>query len=81
VLWRILVSYGTNDSWPYCKVWVFFPDIFVPNSLIDSYSKCGLVGANSARKFFMVMGERDIVSWNYMIGGLVKAGKLVEARQ
>jgi pentatricopeptide repeat protein len=53
----------------------------VPNSLIDSYSKCGLVGANSARKFFMVTGERDIVSWNYMIGGLVKAGKLVEARQ
>jgi pentatricopeptide repeat protein len=53
----------------------------VPNSLIDSYSKCGFVGVNSARKFFMVTGERDIVSWNYMIGGLVKAGKLVEARQ
>jgi pentatricopeptide repeat protein len=29
----------------------------------------------------MVTGERDIVSWNYMIGGLVKAGKLVEACQ
>jgi pentatricopeptide repeat protein len=29
----------------------------------------------------MVTGERDIVSWNYMIGGSVKAGKLVEARQ
>ncbi len=53
----------------------------MPNSLIDSYSKCELVGANSTRKFFMVTGERDIVSWNYMIGGLVKAGKLVEACQ
>lgn len=59
----------------------FFSDIFVPNSLIDSYSKCGFIGVNSARKFFMLMGERDTVSWNSMIGGLVKAGELVEARQ
>ncbi|XAR63893.1 hypothetical protein NMG60_11024037 [Bertholletia excelsa] len=59
----------------------FYSDIFVPNSLIDSYSKCGLIGVNSARKLFTVMVERDLVSWNSMIGGLVKAGELKEARR
>lgn len=59
----------------------FCSDIFVPNSLVDSYSKCGSVGVNSARKLFQVMGERDVVSWNSMIGGLAKAGELGEARR
>ncbi|KAF5479466.1 hypothetical protein F2P56_000284 [Juglans regia] len=58
----------------------FCSDIFVPNSLIDCYSKCGPVGVNAARKLFKVMGEKDIVSWNSMIGGLVRAGELGEAR-
>ena len=58
----------------------FCSDIFVPNSLIDSYSKCGSFGVNAARKLFMVMGERDVVSWNSMISGLLKAGELGEAR-
>ncbi|GMP30667.1 hypothetical protein CsSME_00005229 [Camellia sinensis var. sinensis] len=59
----------------------FGSDIFVPNSLIDSYSKCGSMGIQAARKLFMVMVERDLVSWNSMVGGLVKAGELREARQ
>lgn len=59
----------------------FCSDIFVPNSLIDSYSKCGPLGITSAKKLFTVMDERDIVSWNSIIGGLVKAGELVEARR
>lgn len=58
----------------------FCSDIFVPNALIDSYSKCGPVGVSAAKKLFMVMGVRDIVSWNSMIGGLVKFGELSEAR-
>lgn len=58
----------------------FCADIFVPNSLIDSYCKCGVIGVDSARKLFMFMEDRDIVSWNSMINGLVKGGELIEAR-
>ncbi|XP_004306116.1 PREDICTED: pentatricopeptide repeat-containing protein At3g29230 [Fragaria vesca subsp. vesca] len=59
----------------------FCGDIFVPNSLIDTYSKCGLEGVGAARKLFRVMEEKDIVSWNSMIGGLARAGELSDARQ
>ncbi|XP_050289190.1 pentatricopeptide repeat-containing protein At3g29230-like [Quercus robur] len=84
-----LVKACSGESWfpvvqmvhAHVEKFGFFSDIFVPNSLIDSYSKCGFVGVNAARKLFMVMGERDIVSWNSMIGGLVKAGEVGEARK
>lgn len=58
----------------------FCADIFVPNSLIDSYCKCGSMGVASARNMFRVMVVRDVVSWNSMICGLVRAGELQEAR-
>ncbi|KAL5582226.1 hypothetical protein UlMin_014668 [Ulmus minor] len=58
----------------------FCADIFVPNSLIDSYSKCGTSGVSAAKKLFGLMGVKDNVSWNSMIGGLVKGGELGEAR-
>lgn len=63
------------------KKFGFCSDIFVPNSLIDSYSKCGSFGVKAARKLFKEMGLRDVVSWNSMIGGLAKAGELGEARR
>uniref|UniRef100_A0A2P2N290 Uncharacterized protein MANES_01G099800 n=1 Tax=Rhizophora mucronata TaxID=61149 RepID=A0A2P2N290_RHIMU len=56
----------------------FLEDLFLPNSLIDSYSRCGFLGVEFAMKLFIVMGERDIVSWNTMIGGLGKAGDLTQ---
>lgn len=56
-------------------------DIYVPNALIDCYSRCGGLGVEAAMKLFMTMGERDTVSWNSMLGGLVKAGELRDARQ
>ncbi|XP_073222335.1 pentatricopeptide repeat-containing protein At3g29230-like [Cicer arietinum] len=50
----------------------FYGDIFVPNSLIDCYCRCGSV--DTAMRFFLGMEERDVVSWNSMVGGLVKCG-------
>lgn len=56
-----------------------YQDIFVPNALIDSYSKCGPFGLTAALNLFMTMKERDIVTWNTMISGLAKSGKIEEA--
>ncbi|GKB27262.1 pentatricopeptide repeat-containing protein [Tanacetum coccineum] len=42
---------------------------------------CGVVGVGDAKRVFEGMGEgRDVVSWNTMIGGLVKANRLSDAR-
>ncbi|KAL2329920.1 hypothetical protein Fmac_017501 [Flemingia macrophylla] len=57
----------------------FYHDIFVPNSLIDSYCKCGSVGLDGAMGLFWAMEERDVVTWNSMIGGLVRCGELEDA--
>ncbi|KAI3987741.1 hypothetical protein MKX01_028475 [Papaver californicum] len=59
----------------------FYSDIFVPNSLIDTYSKCGKLGIVSAKKLFDSMPDRDTVSWNSMITGLVKMGQVEDARR
>ncbi|KAM0936708.1 putative tetratricopeptide-like helical domain superfamily [Dioscorea sansibarensis] len=59
----------------------FLSDIFVPNSLIDSYSKVGRCGLEFAKRVFDEMPERDVVSWNSLIAGLVRAGELMEARE
>ncbi|KAK8687011.1 hypothetical protein V6N13_085844 [Hibiscus sabdariffa] len=59
----------------------FFSDIFVPNALIDNYSKFGALGVKAALRVFTVMGDRDVVSWNSMVGGLLRVGELREARK
>ncbi|KAI3452260.1 hypothetical protein Pfo_008925 [Paulownia fortunei] len=58
-----------------------YSDLFVPNSLIDAYSKCGLMGVRAAKMLFDVMEERDLVTYNSMISGLVKAGELKGAKK
>ncbi|MQL97300.1 hypothetical protein Taro_029989 [Colocasia esculenta] len=59
----------------------FLGDVFVPNALLDSYSKCcSIGGAESAKKLFDAMPQRDVVSWNTMIAGLARAGQLELAR-
>lgn len=45
-------------------------NLYVCNSLIDMYSKCGCI--EEAHSVFTKMAIRDIVSWNSMIGGYSK---------
>ncbi|KAK1297714.1 Pentatricopeptide repeat-containing protein [Acorus calamus] len=44
-------------------------DVFVANSLVAMYAKLGKI--ESAEGVFREMPERDLVSWNSMIGGYV----------
>ncbi|XP_031281869.1 pentatricopeptide repeat-containing protein At2g13600 [Pistacia vera] len=55
------------------------PDIFVGNSLIDMYLKCGSV--EDGFRIFETMVERDWVSWNAMIVGCAQNGYGTEALQ
>ncbi|CAI9103118.1 OLC1v1001559C1 [Oldenlandia corymbosa var. corymbosa] len=52
-------------------------DIFVGNSLIDMYMKCGSVV--EAKIVFKNMVQRDYVSWNAMIVGYAQNGQGTEA--
>ncbi|KAL2521286.1 Pentatricopeptide repeat-containing protein [Forsythia ovata] len=55
------------------------PDVFVGNSLIDMYMKCGSVEDGSW--VFRHMVERDRVSWNATIVGYAQNGHGTEALQ
>ncbi|XP_010242606.1 PREDICTED: pentatricopeptide repeat-containing protein At2g27610-like [Nelumbo nucifera] len=50
---------------------------FVVNSILDLYSKCGLLEESS--KVFEEIKGKDVVSWNAMISGYIKQGKFKEA--
>ncbi|XP_057868346.2 pentatricopeptide repeat-containing protein At2g13600 [Cryptomeria japonica] len=50
---------------------------FVRNTLITMYSECGSIG--NARKIFEKMRERELVTWNAMIGGYAQHGYGKEA--
>ena len=55
----------------------FEPDAVVANSLVENYSKVGLL--DYAMKIFTNMGVRDLISWNTMILGLTNNGRVYEA--
>ncbi|GAB4826989.1 hypothetical protein Ancab_033870 [Ancistrocladus abbreviatus] len=54
-------------------------DIFAGNSLVNMYAKCGSI--DDASRSFSLIGERGIVSWSAMIGGLAQHGQGKEALQ
>eukprot|EP00250_Pteridium_aquilinum_P023501 c27035_g1_i1 orf=1-669(-) len=50
----------------------FENDLFVCNSLLDMYAKCGSVA--EARKVFDCLPDRDVVSWTALISGYADHG-------
>lgn len=56
---------------------LFNTHIFVSNSLLDFYTKCGKI--NIARKIFDRIPNKDVASWNAMILGYGMQGELEEA--
>ncbi|XP_072971101.1 pentatricopeptide repeat-containing protein At1g19720 [Typha angustifolia] len=46
--------------------------VLVGNSLIDMYAKCGIL--ENAQGVFEKIGEKDVFSWNSMIGGYTQIG-------
>lgn len=54
-------------------------DVFLENSLIGLYMRCGCVGFS--REVFDRMPKRDSVSYNSMINGYVKQGMVNSARE
>lgn len=51
--------------------------ILLGNALIDMYAKCGSIG--SAMEVFRGMKEKDVSTWNSMIGGLAFHGHAKES--
>ncbi|KAI5058831.1 hypothetical protein GOP47_0027001 [Adiantum capillus-veneris] len=50
---------------------------FIGNALVDMYAKCGSLSV--AREVFSKLSNRDITSWNALIGGYVKCEHSEEA--
>ncbi|CAI9262779.1 unnamed protein product [Lactuca saligna] len=57
----------------------FTTDVFVCNNLIHVYCHCGLI--DDAYKVLDESAHRDVVSYNVILDGLVKAGETERARQ
>lgn len=52
-------------------------DVMVGTSLVDMYGKCGKI--IDSRKVFDNMPERNVATWNAMMGGYMKVGDLKSA--
>ncbi|KAL5819251.1 hypothetical protein ACOSQ4_023093 [Xanthoceras sorbifolium] len=55
----------------------FTSDLYVGNTLIDMYVKCGCLGCG--RKVFDEMPEKDVISWTELIVGYAKGGDMESA--
>ncbi|KAG1328153.1 pentatricopeptide repeat-containing protein [Cocos nucifera] len=56
----------------------FALDVFVQNALLNVYSKCSKT-LDLARQVFDDMPQRDVVSWNSIIGACMKRGEMAQA--
>lgn len=61
----------------YCVRIIIDSDVYVANSLIDMYAKCGCM--NKASDVFDRMKNKNVVSWNAMIANLAQNGAHLEA--
>ncbi|KAJ7548554.1 hypothetical protein O6H91_07G017100 [Diphasiastrum complanatum] len=52
-------------------------DVYVGNSLIHMYAKCGRI--DDAQRVFFDLSQRDVVSWNALVAGCVQNGRELEA--
>ncbi|CAN6680391.1 unnamed protein product [Malus baccata var. baccata] len=57
----------------------FVADLYVGNTMIDMYVKCGFL--ECGRKVFDEMPERDVVSWTELIVAYTKVGVMESARE
>ncbi|KAL8473638.1 hypothetical protein ACS0TY_030473 [Phlomoides rotata] len=55
----------------------FSDNLHVQTSLLGMYSKCGSV--DYAKKVFYQMMDKDVISWNSIISGHVKNGRVLES--
>ncbi|GAV60040.1 PPR domain-containing protein/PPR_2 domain-containing protein/DYW_deaminase domain-containing protein [Cephalotus follicularis] len=68
---------GVKRLFNYISSVEFEPDQYLRNRLLLMHVKCGMM--IDARKLFDEMSDRNLVSWNMMIGGLVDSGNYMEA--
>ncbi|KAK4254569.1 hypothetical protein QN277_009932 [Acacia crassicarpa] len=52
-------------------------DVIVESALVDLYAKCGCI--DFAKRLFLLMPVRNMITWNSMIGGLAQNGRGREA--
>ncbi|XP_068667974.1 pentatricopeptide repeat-containing protein At5g50390, chloroplastic [Aristolochia californica] len=55
----------------------FVPDQYLRNRVLAMHVKCGMMV--DARRLFAEMPEKNVISWNTIIGGLVDSGNYEEA--
>lgn len=74
-----IASIGIGRSFHACAVKFFGKlDVFVSNSLISFYAKCGSM-EDSLLVFNKLLDERNVVSWNAVLSGFAQNGRGKEA--
>ncbi|GAB4847474.1 hypothetical protein Ancab_026531 [Ancistrocladus abbreviatus] len=73
------VNLGRQLHGQMMKIGGFESDVYVGNTLIDMYLKCGVM--DCGRKMFDEMPERDIISWTSLIVAYARTGEMEAARE